>query len=144
MPHFRSQCPCPCPCLCPLSGVKRLHTCPPAAGWFTFGREAPLYIPPAAVLLFLGVKRHTHRLQAGLLSGAKCPFLCHRAAGRFIFGRETYVYGLLSGVKHSYTYHWQQDGYFLARSARVHARLYTLTSLALFKQVTVGGITYMF
>ena len=78
-----------------FSGAKRSCTCPPAAGRFPFGREAPVYLPTARRPVYFRVRSAcvpAHRPQAGFLSGAKRPCPCPPAAGRFPFGREAPVY----------------------------------------------------
>ena len=83
-----------------LSGAKRPCTCPPAAGRFPFGREAPVYMPigrrPAVYLpgFVAGTKRpYTCPPAAGRFpSGAKRPCTCPPAVGWFLFGREAPVY----------------------------------------------------
>ena len=65
-----------------LSGAKRPFICPSAAGGFTFGREAPVYMP-------IGGRPFTFGLQTRLLSGAEYIWL--PAASRFTFGRGVYM-----------------------------------------------------
>ena len=99
-----------------LSGAKRPCTSPLAADWFTFGHEAPVYIPTGTERPF-----NAHRPQAGLvsdakrpctwpaglLSGAKRPCTCPPAIDWFTFGRKAPVYmptdlpqaGFLQGAK---------------------------------------------
>ena len=58
-----------------LSGAKRPCICPPAAGRFPSGREAPVYLP-------------TGRRPVSF----RRPYTCPPAVGRFAFGREAPVY----------------------------------------------------
>ena len=83
-----------------LSGAKRPFICPSAAGGFTFGREAPVYMP-------IGGRPFTFGLQTRLLSGAEYIWL--PAASRFTFGRGVYMATSSRPV------------YFRLRGTRVHA-----------------------
>merc|ERR1711923_318558 len=78
-----------------LLGAKRPCICPPAAGRFSFGREAPVYLPTGQRPVSFQARSAripAHRPQAGFLSGAKRSCTCPPAAGRFLFGREAPSY----------------------------------------------------
>ena len=73
-----------------FSGTKRPCTCPPAAGQFLFGREAPVYLPTGRRPVSFRAQSGSvpaHRPQACFLSGAKRPCTFQPAASRFPFGR---------------------------------------------------------
>ena len=74
-----------------FSGAKRPCTCPPVAGLFPFGREAPVYLPTGHRPVSFQARSAcvpAHRPQASFFSGAKRPCTCPPAAGLFLFGRK--------------------------------------------------------
>ena len=93
---------CMCVCVyyacvyaCVCVSVSVCLRCPTAAGQFTFGYEAPVYIPTGSRPVYFRARSarvHAHRLQVGLLSGAKRPCKCPPATCRFTFGSSVRVH----------------------------------------------------